>query len=248
MSPTAAGPAARVAGAHLAGRVFAAVPAAGMGTRMGLGYSKAYLAVEGVPLLARALHALLACPAIDRVWAAVRPDELDLCRSEVLKKWDLSSRVTLVAGGEERQDTVGELLRHAPPDRGLVLVHDGARPFPSRDLVLRVLTAAEGAGAAVAALPASDTVKLSGDGRTVARTVDRGTVWLAQTPQAFHRDIVAGAYRRAHKEGFRGTDDASLVEWAGHEVALVPGERGNIKVTTPEDLAFAGWMAGRKRG
>jgi len=232
---------------RFSGRIFAAVPAAGLGSRMGLGYSKTYAALAGAPLLAWTLRALLASPAIDRVWAAVRPDEVDLCRREVLAKWDLSGQVELVAGGEERQDTVGELLKAAPRERDLVMVHDGARPFPSPGLVARVLSAAEREGAALAALPATDTVKLSEDGRTVARTVDRSGVWMAQTPQAFQRDILVGAYRRAQKEGFRGTDDASLVEWTGHPVALVMGERTNLKVTTPADLSIAEWIAARGR-
>ncbi len=229
------------------GRVFAAVPAAGMGTRLGLGYSKSYAAIAGAPLLARTLRALLSCPDLDRLWVAVRSDELDLCRTQVLEKGGLADRVVLAAGGEERQDSVAALLRYLPSDRDLVLVHDGARPFPSPALVARVLAEAERTGAALAALPAGDTVKLSADGRTVQRTLERDGVWLAQTPQAFHRDLVVSAYKRAQKEGYRGTDDASLVEWSGREVSLVPGERENIKVTTPEDLLFAEWLVTRTK-
>jgi 2-C-methyl-D-erythritol 4-phosphate cytidylyltransferase len=230
------------------GRVFTAVPAAGMGSRLGLGYSKTYVSVAGMPLLARTLCALLACPAVDRAWVAVRSDELDLCRARVLERWDLSERVTLVAGGEERQDSVAALLRLIPPERDLVLVHDGARPFPSPALVARVLETASRTGAALAVLPAVDTVKLSSDGRTVQSTLAREGVWLAQTPQAFHRDLAVSAYKRAQKEGYRGTDDASLVEWNGHEVALVPGERDNLKVTTAEDLLLAEWVVERSGG
>ncbi len=226
----------------LRGRVFAAIPAAGAGRRMGLGYSKSYATLADVPLLARTLRALLACPQLDHLWVAVRPEELDLCRRQVLEPYLLAEAVTLVAGGEERQDSVERLLEALPPDRDLVLVHDGARPFVTPELVARVLLAADRNGAALAALPSTDTVKLTADGETVKETLEREGVWLAQTPQAFHRDLLIGAYRTARREGHRGTDDASLVEAAGGSVTLVRGERGNLKVTTPEDMEFAEWV------
>ena len=225
------------------GRVYTIVPAAGSAIRMGLGYSKAYVDLAGVPLLGRTLRALLKSPFIDRITTAVRPGEEDLCRREVVDKLGLSDRVTVVAGGEERMRTVWELLVQAPDDRDLVLIHDGARPFVSEQLVHDVLTAAVNWDASLAALPATDTIKLSDDGgETVTGTLDRRKVHLAQTPQAFKKELIIAAHRRAVKEKTLFTDDASLVEAIGRSVRLVPGDPRNIKVTSLEDLELARWI------
>ena len=225
------------------GRVLTIVPAAGSAVRMGLGYSKAYLEIGGRPLLARTLESLLRCQHIDRVVTAVRPDEVDLCRREVVEKHGLGDRVEVIGGGAERNHTVWELLNRVPAERDLVLVHDGARPFPSEHLVSEVLSAAVQWGAALAAVKATDTVKVSEDqGETVSSTLDRDRVWLAQTPQAFHRDLIFAAHRRARKEDITVTDDATLVEMTGHPVRIVRGDTRNIKITTLEDLELARWI------
>ena len=225
------------------GRIYTIVPAAGSAVRMGLGYSKAYLDITGLPLLTRTLKALLNNDHLDMVTAAVRPDEVDLCKREVIKKYRLEDQVTIIGGGDERQQTVWELLSGIPADRDIVLVHDGARPFVAGQLVNEVLSAAVKWGAAIAALPATDTVKLSEDsGETVSSTLSRKSVYLVQTPQAFHRDVLIAAHRRARKENYQVTDDSSLVEWNGHPVRIVPGDPGNIKITTLEDLEHAKWI------
>jgi 2-C-methyl-D-erythritol 4-phosphate cytidylyltransferase len=124
-----------------------------------------------------------------------------------------------------------------------VLIHDGARPLVSERLIHEVLEAAAEWGAAIAALPITDTIKESKDGgETVSSTVDRNRLYRAQTPQAFHRDIILSAHRRARKEGWDVTDDASLLEHMGHSVRIVPGEERNIKVTTLDDLELVRWI------
>ncbi|UCG37873.1 MAG: 2-C-methyl-D-erythritol 4-phosphate cytidylyltransferase [bacterium] len=219
------------------GRVYTAVPAAGSGVRMGLGYSKAYAEVGGRPLLALTLGALLASPHIDEAVVAVRPGEEVLCRREVVEAHGFGGRVRVLAGGDQRQDTVSHLLDAAPADRDLVLIHDGARPMVTVGLIHEVLVAAARWGAAIAALPIPDTVKESTDGgTTVSRTLERSALYLAQTPQAFHRDLITTAHRRARKEGWNATDDASLLEQMGHEVRIVLGDGKNVKVTTLDDL------------
>ncbi len=210
---------------------------------MGLGYSKAYLDISGVPLLTRTLKALLNNDHLDMITAAVRPDEVDLCKREIVKKYGLEDQVTVLGGGDERQHTVWELLSVIPADRDIVLVHDGARPFVTSHLINEVLSAAVQWGAAIAAMPATDTVKLSEDGgETVSSTLSRENFYLVQTPQAFHRDVLMAAYRRARKENYQATDDSSLVEWNGHPVRIVPGDPGNIKITTLDDLEHARWI------
>lgn len=219
------------------GRVFTAVPAAGSGIRMGLGYSKAYADVAGKPVLALTLEALLSSPFIDQVTVAAKPGEEDLCRREVVDRFGLSDRVTVIAGGDERQHTIQNLLAAVPPDRDLVLIHDGARPVVSTRVIHDTLEAAVKWGAAIAAIPMIDTIKESVDGgETAARTLDRSTMYRAQTPQVFHRDLIATAHRRALKEGWKVTDDASLIEQMGHDVRLVDGDERNFKVTTLDDL------------
>ena len=225
------------------GRVFAVVPAAGSGTRMGLGYSKAFVDLEGVTLLGRTLQALLKSPLIDQVTVAIRNDEIDICEREVIAKAGLSGRVRVIRGGEERQMTVLNLLSEAPPDRDLVLIHDGARPFVNPSLIREVLEAALEWGAATTGLELTDTVKESVDGgRTVHATLDRTRLFRVQTPQAFQRDLILGAHRRARKEGWQATDDASLVERIGSVVRIVPGDAWNIKLTTRQDLEIARWI------
>jgi len=210
---------------------------------MGLGYSKAYLDLSGLPLLTRTLRALLQNDHLDTITAAVRPDEVDLCRREIVEKYGLDDQVFIMGGGEERQQTVWEMLSVIPADRDIVLIHDGARPFVTPHLVSEVLSAAVQWGAAVAALPATDTVKLSqDDGETVSSTLPRENVYLVQTPQAFHRDVLIAAHRRARKESYQSTDDSSLIEWNRHPVRIVPGDPGNIKITALEDLEHARWI------
>jgi 2-C-methyl-D-erythritol 4-phosphate cytidylyltransferase len=204
---------------------------------MDLGYSKAYADVAGKPVLALTLEALLASPFIDQVTVAAKPGEEDLCRREVVDRFGLSGKITVIAGGEERQHTIMNLLSTAPPERDLVLIHDGARPLVSTRVIHDTLEAAVKWGAAIAATHMADTVKESLDGgETAARTVDRSTLYRAQTPQVFHKDLIATAHRRALKEGWEVTDDASLVEQMGHEVRLVEGDERNFKVTTLDDL------------
>jgi len=225
------------------GRVYTAVPAAGSGLRMGLGYSKAYVDVMGRPLLTNTLQALLASPFIDEVTCAVRPDETGLCQKEVVVKYGLADEVTVIAGGLERQNTVEKLLDAIPNGKDIVLIHDGARPLVSVRLIEEVLTQTAQWGAAVVAVPVVDTVKSSLDGgETVAKTVDRSILHLVQTPQAFHRDVITAAHRRARKEAWEITDDASAVERMGETVRIVMGDPMNIKITTLEDLELCRWV------
>lgn len=155
-------------------------------------------------------------------------------------------RICVVAGGAERQDSVFNGLQALPPDCDWVLIHDGVRPFASPELLKRTWDAALTNGAAIAALPASDTIKRVRAGQVV-ETVSREELWLVQTPQVFRREILFEAYREAHRQGWVGTDDAFLVERLGVPVAVVTGERSNIKVTTPEDLVWGSWFLAQTR-
>lgn len=231
------------------GRVYTVVPAAGSATRMGLGYSKAYADLGGKPLLGRTVESLLASSFVDKVTVAVKQDEIDLCISEVVDKLGLPDRVEVIAGGQERQETIDRLLLAAPGDRDLVLIHDGARPLVTRALIHKVLETAAKWGAAIAAIPVTDTLKKSLDGGyTISGTVNRQGLYRAQTPQAFHRDLISSAHRKARKEGWEVTDDASLMEQMGYEVRIVEGDERNIKITTLDDLELARWIVQSREG
>src|SRR5262245_35110794 len=165
----------------------------------------------------------------------------------------LGAPVRLVAGGERRQDSVANAFRAAARESDVIVIHDAARPFVSADLIARTIAAAGESGAAVAALQSRDTVKRS-EGPPegghpvlfVIETLPRDAIFLAQTPQAFRRDVLASALAFAERTNALGTDEASLAEAAGHRVRLVDGEATNIKITTPDDLVIAEAIAGAR--
>jgi 2-C-methyl-D-erythritol 4-phosphate cytidylyltransferase len=213
--------------------VVAVIVAAGRGTRMGAGRPKALLPVAGVPMLRRAAAAFAGHPRVVTVVAAVpHPDEARAALGP------LASRVTLVRGGPDRQDSA-RLGIEAARDAALILVHDAARPLVGAALIDRVIEAAATHGAAVPALQPPDTVKEIDAGGAVVATVPRERLRLAQTPQGFRAALLREAHARAAREGHRATDDAALVEWAGGRVVVVEGEPRNLKITTPFDLALA---------
>ena len=204
---------------------------------MGSATPKQYLAVGSKPLIVRTLESLDRCPDIDGLVLAVPSDRISetlvLVRTHGLRKvWNT------VAGGAERQDSVQNALAVLPEGAGWVVVHDAVRPFVSVGKISETIRAAKAFGAAVLAVPSTDTVKQAEDGWVVG-TLDRGKLWRVQTPQAFRRDWLVEAYGRAAQDGYRSTDDAALVERIGHPVRIVEGEIQNIKITSREDLILA---------
>ena len=215
------------------------IPAAGLGRRMGAAGNKQYLELGGRPVLAHTLDRLAALDIIDALHIIVPEDERAYCRNEVVERFALRKIGSIVAGGAERQDSVRNGLESCgAADDDLVLIHDGVRPFFPADQLAPLLAAAAETGAALLAIPAQDTVKEVSAGRVV-RTLERSRLWQVQTPQAFRCGLIRDAHRRARDAGFIGTDDASLVEWRGGAVAVLPGSPFNFKLTTPADLALA---------
>lgn len=211
------------------------VAAAGPGTRLGMG-SKALVRLNGRTMLARVVEILCSLDEIDRVVVVGPPGRLDLVRAEarsVSEQWG-NRQVTVCAGGDTRQQSVRAGLRALGPC-DYVLVHDAARPMTSPALVRRVLRAAAQTGAAIPALPARDALVRVEHGRLV-ESVPRDRLVCAQTPQAFRRQVLERAHFEAADAGLEGDDDAQLVAAAGHEVAVVPGERTNVELATPEDF------------
>ena len=217
-------------------RVGAVVVAAGSSRRMG-GVDKMLALLGGKPVLARVIDTFQRCNPIDQVVVVLSEQNLEWGRRLVAEQgW---SKVTDVcAGGKWRQDSVNAGLGRLSYCHWVV-IHDGARPLLTEDLICQGLTEVKETGAAVAAVPIADTIKVAGDDRLVQQTPPRHNLWAVQTPQVFRFDIIAAAYRQAKQEV---TDDATLVEQLGYRVKLYMGSYDNIKVTTPNDLVLAEWL------
>ncbi len=213
--------------------IAALIVAAGRGSRMGGSRPKALLPVGGTSMLGRAVRAFAAHPRIGTIVAAVADPE----EARAVLGPD-AARITLVRGGAERHDSV-RLGLEAIGASEIVLVHDAARPLVPRRIIDAVIEAAERHGAAIPVVAVTDTVKRLREDGTVAATVPREDLRLAQTPQGFRADLLRAAYDRAARAGDFATDDAGLVERAGGRVATVDGSLVNLKITTPADLDLA---------
>jgi len=212
------------------------IVAGGSGRRVGGPVRKQYLEVDGIPVLLRAVLPFLVDPRIQQVVVVLPPDDV-----EAPPPWLASLGVRIVAGGAERGDSVRNGLAAVDDDADFVLVHDGARPFVTPDVIDRVLEAAP--AAAIAAVPVTDTVKQVDADGTITGTPDRARLWQAQTPQGFPREGLARAYARARDDGFAATDDAALYERYVGPVRVVTGSYRNLKITRPADLAVAEALA-----
>lgn len=240
-------------------KVFVIVPAAGLGTRMASvpaakarkkAPSKQFKELGGVPILIHTLRKFIASPEVYEIIVALRKSEIAGFRAQLEKEYPeiLKVRLQLVEGGEHRQDSVASALAAIAADpEDIVLVHDGVRPFVTPEIIAGVIAAATKQGAAIAGMPAVDTVKQvdrTAEGALIKATIPRASVVMAQTPQGFRYDILRKAFDDAAADGFVGTDEASLLERAGHPVAVVMGSPRNLKITTPADMELAEFYLG----
>lgn len=217
----------------------ALIPAAGSGARMGSDTKKPYLLLAGRPILYHTLAAFDRAPSVDQVIIAVAPGEEACCETDVVRKFSFKKNITIIAGGNVRQDSVRRLLERVPEDTPLVLIHDGARPLVTVDLIERALAETKKWPATVAAVPVKDTIQETDDAGFVRETLPREQLWSIQTPQTFTLQLIREAHCKALQDGFIGTDEGSLVERLGKPVKIIMGAYDNIKVTTPEDLIIA---------
>src|SRR4029078_1196991 len=203
--------------------------------------------LDGVPVLVRTLEKFASSPEVSEIHVALRGPELEPFRARVQGEFPqiLAKKPVLVEGGEHRQESVGNALAKisAAPD-DIVLVHDAVRPFITHEMIRDVIKALQHYGAAIVGIRAVETVKQverTAEGAVIKATIPRQQIVLAQTPQGFHYDVIKKAFDEAAADGFTGTDEASLVERSGHQVAVVMGTPRNMKITTPADFELAGF-------
>ena len=223
-------------------KLVAIVPAAGAGKRLGLGINKAFAELRGAPLIVHCLAMLARTKLVHEAIVVLAPAEVDE-GSALLARYQASYFATLpikvVAGGKERQDSVANALAAVPADADFIAVHDGARPFAGRAVFKRTLAAAREQGAAIAAVPVKNTIKVVDAKGVVVDTPVRSTLVAVQTPQVFRAELLKDAYANLAAHPAAVTDDASVVELLGHRVVVAEGRYENIKITTPEDLVLA---------
>lgn len=228
-------------------RVFVILPAAGLGTRMTAGHAstsapKQFLELGGVPILIHTLRAFAVAPQVAEMCVAVRAGEMDRVAAQV-REFGFADRVRVVEGGDHRQQSVSNALSAIDcDDDDIVLVHDAVRPLIDAATIERTIRAVEKHDAAIVGLPAVDTIKQverTADGAIITSTIPREYIVRAQTPQGFRCGLLKRAFAEADADGFIGTDEASLVERAGAQVAVVQGSAANFKITQPGDLELA---------
>jgi len=223
----------------MTGEAIAIIVAGGEGVRMDAGMRKQYLKLNGLPILSRTILALAAVPEIQAIYLVVPKADFAYCESEVMAPIALNQPITLVAGGKTRQESVYNGLFALPGEAGIVVIHDGVRPFAAPAYIRECIQAAGAHGACIVGVPASDTIKQVTEAGFVAHTLDRQSLWMAQTPQAFDLRYIRKAHEHALSSGFAGTDDASIIEHYGGTVRMIQGGGCNIKITTPADLKLA---------
>ncbi|MBC5804942.1 MAG: 2-C-methyl-D-erythritol 4-phosphate cytidylyltransferase [Candidatus Eremiobacter antarcticus] len=211
-----------------------------------MGRPKQLMELGGKPVVAWSLQVLASCELIDEmVIACERDDQPSFTRLAATFGGGKVGRIVL--GGERRQDSVFAALREVSEHIDIVVVHDGARPFVTHSVVAAVIRASVDCGAAISAVPVTDTIKQSNDAGAVLKTIPRERLWAAQTPQAFSRRRLYEAHEQAEADGYVGTDDAELVERLGSvPIAIVAGSYENLKITTPEDLIHAERVLARR--
>ena len=221
--------------------VSAIIVAGGKGVRMSGPVRKQYRSLGTRPILGHTLLPFDRCDEVEKIFLVVPEGDFDFCHKNILSLLGLQDSVTLVPGGAERQDSVhnGLLAIGGKEKNGIVLIHDGVRPFIRHEQIMACISGAKEFGACILGIPAYDTLKRADKSGNIDKTLERGAIWLAQTPQAFQYELIMDAYKTAKDEGYVGTDDASLVERIGKKVKIINGSRLNIKITTPEDIQLA---------
>ncbi|MBM7557859.1 2-C-methyl-D-erythritol 4-phosphate cytidylyltransferase [Halanaerobacter jeridensis] len=223
------------------------IPAAGQGKRMKTEKNKQFLMLNDKEILAHTLNKFESASVVDEVIIVAREEEIDYCKNKLVDNYDFGKVTKVIAGGETRQESVYNGLQAVKSTSNYVLIHDGARPFITAELINKVITAAEKYDAAAVGVPVKDTIKVINSDNMIINTPDRSKLVAIQTPQVFDKELITEAYQNALADDFIGTDSASLVERINQTVKLVQGSYENIKITTPEDLEFGERILARRK-
>lgn len=219
--------------------VSAIIVASGKGIRMKGTMRKQYLDLSGRPVLAHSIMTFGSCSLVDEIFLVIPKEDVEYCQNNILSLLDLNKQINLVCGGAKRQDSVYNGLQAINKNTDTVVIHDGVRPFIQPEELEECILGSKKFGACILGTPASDTLKRVDKSDIIETTLSRENIWLAQTPQVFRFDLILKAHETARRDGYVGTDDASLVERMGEDVKIINGGRFNIKITKKEDLAIA---------
>jgi len=220
--------------------VLAVIVAAGKGTRMNSNsIRKQYLSIAGLPILSHTLLVFEKSELIDRIILVVPECDFNYCKQNIIAPLKPGKRIDLVPGGAERQISVYSGLCAIDDKNSIVVIHDGVRPFLSPEQLASCIAGVEESGACILGVPVHDTVKYVDRSGHIDKTFERENIWLAQTPQVFRYALIMKAHNIAQQEGYKATDDASLVERLGEKVKILHGDEYNIKITSQEDVEFS---------
>ena len=215
----------------------AIITAGGTGKRFGTeGLPKQYTPLCVKPIILHSLESFESCTSISEIVVVVPHGWVEHTQNEIIDRYNFTKVTKVISGGYERQESVEKGLKFISSEPEIVVVHDGVRPFATVDIIDEVVNEAQISDGAIAAYPSIDTIKKSDSDDLIEDTLAREIIWLAQTPQAFKRDILREAFEKASEDAYLGTDESVLVERIGKRVKLVKSSRYNIKITTPEDI------------
>ena len=213
------------------------IVAAGSGKRMNAGMNKQFIKINDKEIVAHTIERFYNSPLIDEIVLCIKKEEEDFVRENIIEKYGFKD-IVISYGGKERQDTINNGLEKVSPDCDILLIHDGARPFVTDEIIENAVNETKRLKATVVGVMVKDTIKVV-DGNEIVDTPNRANLWAAQTPQSFDFNLIKDAYELAYRDGFYGTDDAMIAEHAGHKVYMIQGSYDNIKITSPEDLPIS---------
>jgi 2-C-methyl-D-erythritol 4-phosphate cytidylyltransferase len=226
---------------------FVIIVAAGKGLRMGASIKKQYLCLDKIPILVHTVMVFDKCDDVHEIIIVVPEDDKDYCQTHVINPFEFTKTIHLIQGGKTRQDSVFNGLKKVQGrvnslKEHIVMIHDGVRPFVDDDMIKNCINGAVKYGACIPAVKLTDTIKQVSSKFKIEKTINRNSLYSAQTPQTFKLNLILNAFDHAEKTKFSGTDDASILENAGDNVHIIEGSRFNIKITTPEDLVLGKYL------
>ena len=214
------------------------IVSAGRGNRMKCDINKQFLKIGGKEVIAHTVERFYNNKNIGEIIIVVREDEKEFFQENIINKYGYKN-LKIAFGGKERQDSVYNGLQEVDKNCSIVLIHDGARPFVTNEIIEQSIECAQKYNCAIVGIPVKDTIKIVNENNDVCNTPNRNTLWSIQTPQVFEYSLIMKAHEKAKDDKYYGTDDSMLMEYLGYNVKVVEGSYDNIKITTPEDLKVA---------